>query len=518
MRLTPRSRRGAEGQGQGQGRVRGKGRGRSVVAGAGLVALIAVSGCTGSAEPPAGPTSPGGSTVPTGTADSFTATNPASSGPDSPLGFHWDMSKSEKWTPYLRTVPGTGTFFEFTWCEVEKQPGAQDWSKVDRAVRYAGSVGVTMTLKIRLGACWATQGEAQHTKGSSGTRTESRMPKDMAAYQGFVRSVVARYSPAGVHEYAVENEVNGTGYWAGSSADYTTLVRAAATAIHGADGAARVVDSGLSSTTYGYGIASALLDQHQVPEAIAAWNTYYERRMGTRGATFQPATDEASLRAMLADDQGQRNLDFLGAVDRLAADHIIDIRQFHFYERAAAAGLLMGYLRAHTPTDVPLEGWEVGLFWRDGAQEAASQAQSDEMVQTVVTLLAQGARRVFWLPLATNPDNKAGGEVRSGVLEPDGSERIASVAFRTLAVAARGATIAPITAAGLSGVALRTAGATTLILWATSGTRSLALAADTTGGPVGAAPGPLTTLSVGAAPVVVRSSTQTADAILSTLR
>ena len=113
------------------------------------------------------------------------------------------------------------------------------------------------------------------------------------------------------------------------------------------------------------------------------------------------------------------------------------------------------------------------------------------MVQTVVTLLAQGARRVFWLPLATNPDNKAGGEVRSGVLEPDGSERIASVAFRTLAVAARGATIAPITAAGLSGVALRTAGA---------------------------ASGPLTTLSVGAAPVVVRSSTQTADAILSTLR
>lgn len=486
------------------------------MAGLGLVAQLALSGCTGTAEPPGDPRGSTGASTPTSGA-SVSATNPAGPGADGPLGFHWDMSKSEVWAPYLRTVPGTGTFFEFTWCEVEKRQGAQDWSKVDRAVAFAGSVGVTMTLKIRLGACWATQGDAQHTKGSSGTRTESRMPNDMAAYQAFVRTVVMRYSPAGVHEYAVENEVNGAGYWAGSAADYTTLVRAAATAIHDADPAARVVDSGLSSTTYGYGIASSLLDQRQVTQAVAAWNTYYERRMGTRGTTFQPATDEASLRRMLADDQGRRNLEFLAAVERLAADHVIDIRQFHFYERAAATGLLMGYLHAHTPSDVPLEGWEVGLFWRDGAHEAASQAQSDEMVQSVATLLAQGARRVFWLPLATNPNNKAGGEVRSGVLEPDGSERIASVAFRTIAVAARGASIAPITATGLSGVVLRTTASTTLILWTTAGERSLTLAAGATGGPVGAIPGSLTTLKIGAAPMVVTSTTQTTDEILSTL-
>lgn len=444
-----------------------------------LAAGLALSACTGGEEPVNPNRSSGQVPQVQPTVPPTSATpGPTSDGQTSPLGFHWDQSKGEKWAPYLATVPGTNTYFEFTWCEVQPAAGQWNWSRVDKAVTYANELDIEMLFKVRLGACWATDGEAQTVKGSSGLRTESRVPRDYEQYAEFIREVVRKYGAQGVRTFAIENEVNSAGYWAASTADYEKVIRTAAAAIREIDPEATVVDSGLSSTTYGYGIAQRLLDDGLEAEAIAAWNTYNERRMGTRGAKIIPARTVADLQVQLDLPQGKRNLEFLELVSRLSGEGIFDVRQFHFYERADAVPLLMDYLKATTDSEVALEGWEVGLFWRDGAGQAASESTSDEVVHSVTSLLAAGAERVLWLPLASNPNNKAGAEIRAGVINPDGSERIAGNAFRQLVDASRGAEATPIEVDGLAGAVFSSgdpeaSGDKTIVVWSTAGTRTL---------------------------------------------
>src|SRR5947209_17911778 len=104
------------------------------------------------------------------------------------------------------------------------------------------------------------------------------MPADMAKYEAFLTDAVKRYSPMGVRNYAIENEVNAPIHWAGTSADYVTVVTAAGRAIHAADPNARVMDGGLGSTVYGEAIARRLLDQGKDAEAVSAYERYYVRR------------------------------------------------------------------------------------------------------------------------------------------------------------------------------------------------------------------------------------------------
>jgi len=72
---------------------------------------------------------------------------------------------------------------------------------------------------------------------------------------------------------------------------------------------------------------------------------------------------------------------------------------------------------------------------------------------------------VVWLPLAFNPGNRAGAEVRAGLLGPDGAERPAGVALAGLAGAGRGAAASPVDQDGLSGVAFTGNGRTSIVAW-----------------------------------------------------
>ncbi len=473
----------------------------------GLVAVV-VSGCTTTSytDPPL-PSHTGGLPLPTGT-----------SALPSPIGFHWDQSKADAWTPFLSTVPGTSTYFEFQWCSVEPTQGQRRWGPVDKAVGYAVSMHITMVLKIRVGSCWASSENASFQRGKS-DKTESFMPKDIGLYEDFVRTVVKRYSPLGVHEYAIENEVNSQSYWAGSVADYEQLVRGASTAIHGADDAARVVDCGLSSTTYGYGIASRLLAAGDQSGAIAAWNAYYAQRLGTRGEKLAEATSVSDLQSMLGLEQGQRNLAYLDLISRLTRDHVVDVRQIHYYEQPAAIPLLLDYLDATTAQGVPIEAWEVGFFDPAGAGTAASPDTANTVVQSLALLLAGGVQRAIWLPLASNPDNKAGAEVRSGILDPSGAERPAAATVRLMVDASRDATITPVPTTRLEGAAFAAVGGgTTLVLWAPTGTVTLPLQAGDTLAALGArTPTPTSSADIGSSAVILQS-TQSPDKVLSGLR
>ncbi|BCB90820.1 hypothetical protein [Phytohabitans suffuscus] len=476
--------------------------GRLLAAGA---ALLVLAGCTSDPEP-APPPPPATATAP--------APGPAPAQGATPFGAHWDWNRYEQFTPYLRKISGSATYHELSWCDIEPERGSTDWSAVDRVAERSRALGITLHLKIRTGVCWATGGTAQHVRGQAG-KTESAMPRDLATYKSFVDSVVRRYAPFGVREYAVENEVNAPQYWAGSPADYATLVGAAAEAIRAADPRAKVVDSGISSVAYGWGVADRLLRAGQEAEAVRAYNAYFQRRIGTRGKQIPAVSTPADLRAALTVPQNARNLEYLAATEKLLDDKVVDVRQVHFYEHWSAVPDLLGYLAAETPAGTPVSAWEVGQFWRDGDADAAS--RSAEMVKAVTQLAAGGLREVIWLPLAYNPDNRQGSEVRYGLLDPDGKERTAGQMLAGLAALAQGATAEPVSGKGLTGAAFRRGAETALVVWASAGPVTVPDTAGLTSGTVGGAPSASGAVEVTADPVVLKAQRPPAD-IMSGIR
>lgn len=474
-----------------------------------VVGALLLGACTGPADvnrPPT--TSPTGtpSGPPSGTAADLTA----------PLGAKYDWSRFDIVSPYLKNLSGSSTFYELVWCDIEPTEGKQDWATMDAVARKAKTVGAQLMIKIRVGSCWATtQSDPQHVRGTK-NKTESFMPKDMSKYNAFVSSVVKRYSAQGVHTYAVENEINSESFWGGSTTEFESLAKAAAASIRAADPAAAVADPGISSTAYGAAIAKRLMDQGKVAEAVKAWNTYYSRRIGTRGEQLQSVTDGASLSAALAAPQAARNLEYLALAEKLQKDKVVDIRQVHFYESWQAAPAFVDYLKATTPAGMPIEAWEVGQFLKDGTLTDEQRAQ--EMVKTVSLLLAGGVRRVLWLPLVMNPVGRNSNEPRYGLLNPDGSTRLTGTAFTAMAQAAAGATATAVSGKGLSGVALEKDGKTQVFAWSPAGDVMIKLGPGEVVKPVAAQGGSGATGSakVGAVPVQIASN-RTVSELLSTL-
>lgn len=415
------------------------------------VLALLLSGCTSDPEPQPSSTFqlPGRGTTPV--ADGAT-----------PFGAHWDWNRYDQFLPYLAKLKGSSTYYELSWCDVEKTQGSPDWAPLDRIAQRTRDLGISLDLKIRIGTCWATGGSAQHTRGQAG-KTESRMPRDLAAYQKFVGDLVTRYKPLGVTQYAVENEVNAQQYWAGTPQEYDQLVRAAADAIHKADPAAKVVDSGISSVAMGFGIANRLLTSGGADQAVAAYNGYFARRIGTRGKQIPAVTDETGLRTALAHEVNVRNLAYLAVTEKLLDDGVVQTRQLHFYEHPDGIAPLLDYLKAETPQAVPVEAWEVGRFEKSADSDPAVVA--DEMTKVASRLAAGGITEVVWLPLAYNPQNKAGAEVRAGLLDPDGKERPAGTMLAGLAGAGRDAKASPVSQDGLDGVAFTGKAGTKMVLW-----------------------------------------------------
>lgn len=430
----------------------------------------------------------------------------------SPLGAKWDISRRASFDSYLESLRGTATYTEVVWCKVEKAPGQRDWSKVDDVLAAAQQHGIELYLKIRVGACWATGGAGKVVRGNA-DKTESAMPTDMSVYAAFVRELVQRYSARGVRTYAIENEVNSQSFWAGSPAQYVALTRAAAQVIRATDSQAQIADAGMSSTTYGYGIADRLLKAGQAQAAIEAWNTYFQRRIGTRGDQVPRVASTDQLRAVLASAQGVRNLAYLEVARQLAQQKVTDVRQIHFYEPWQAVPLLQSYLTATTPAATPVQAWEVGSFWKDATATDASRA--GDMVRTLTLLLAGRVSRAIWLPLATSGANRRGQEIRYGLLDPNGGMRPSGTAMQQLVAASRDAKITRVSSGGLQGLAFVRNATSTLVVWAGSGQVRLDVGAGAKQAAVGSAlaAAPVPTVDVTQEPLLLQTSRPLADVL-----
>ena len=426
--------------------------------GAFVVAVLA--GCTGETAdyvPPS--TTPSRLTVPP-----TPLTVPSPGEGEGPLGAKWDWGRFEAFEPYVRRLSGGATFYELVWCQIEETQGERAWTTVDRIASRAERSGVELMLKIRVGQCWATGEKGAFVRGNK-AKTESGVPRSEQEYTDFVSDAVRRYSPRGVRVWAVENEVNSASFWAGTTAEYERLVATAARAVRSADPAAVIVDAGMSSTSYGVGIAQRLIDDGDEDAAVQAWNTYYSRRFGTRGDELTRVAGVDELRVALAGDQQRRNADYLAATIRLLDQGVVDVRQVHFYEDAAAVDLFTDYLRATTPAGAPIEAWEVGSFVR-GA-ELSQEEQVADLAEKVSVLLGAGMRKVLWLPLIPNPTGRNADEPRSGLLAPDASVRPLGEVYARLAADARAARVDPVAEGDVRGVALTRQGKSVAYVWST---------------------------------------------------
>jgi hypothetical protein len=350
------------------------------------------------------------------------------------LGAKWDWSRLDKFRPYLAEISGGATFFDFAWCDVEPTEGNRNWSTVDQVARGARQLGFELYLKIRTGACWATVDSSGDTgRRRRGRKDVSSMPVDMAKYEAFITDAVKRFSPLGVHEYAIENEVNAPMHWAGTSTEYVSLVSAAGRAIHAADPNARVADGGLGSTVYGDAIARRLLDQGHDSEAVAAYQRYYARRFPVRAQQLPEVSDANQLRSVLATGQAVRNLEYFDASVRLAQLKFIDVFEIHFYEKWDNVPALTDLLHAALPASLPVQAWEVGQFWPNAPED--EHVHADELRRSVTGLLDGGVQRVIWLPLAYNPNGRNASELRFGLVDPDGRVRESGRVFAEIAAA-----------------------------------------------------------------------------------
>ena len=353
-------------------------------------------------------------------------------GKPNPLGAKWDWARVDKYKPYLASLAGGATFYDFSWCDVESTEGERDWSTIDDVARSARDLGFMLYLKVRTGTCWATVGSGSGG-GRRGRKDVSSMPADMAKYEAFLTDTVKRYAPMGVRNYAIENEVNAPIHWAGTSAEYVRLVTAANRAVHAADGNARVMDGGLGSTVYGAAIARRLLEQGKDAEAVSAYQQYYARRFPVRAQQLPQVSDASELRQVLSSGQAARNLDYFDATVRMTKDKLLDDFQIHFYEGHDSVPQLLALLHATLPPDLPLHALEVGQFWPNAPND--EHAHAEELRLTVNQLLDGGVTRVIWLPLAYNPNGRNASELRFGLVDPDGHVRESGRVFAEIAAA-----------------------------------------------------------------------------------
>jgi hypothetical protein len=474
---------------------------RRPLAAVAVAALALAGGCT------AGPGGPSAATPTVG------YSGPAGAGPPTSVGAKWDWSRTRTFGPYLHALSGGATFYEAVLCDIEPRPGRFDWANLDEVSRSTRRLGIKLMLKVRIGTCWATDGHGGYLRGH---KSASAFPADLTAYRTFVRTLVARYAPATVHEYAVENEANDPGMWNGTAAQYSTLVHVAGGVIRATDPKSIVVDSGISSTSYGVAIASSLLDKGQDEAAVLAYQRYYAARPN-RATDFPPVSDAQQLQAALRGTQAQRDLAFVGVTERLARERAIDVRQIHFYEPWQNVPALLDYLDATTPPQVPLEAWEVGSYSAAGAGSTTAAVRADDMAKKVTLLLAGGLRRVVWLPLAFDPTGRHANEPRYGLLDPDGTARLSGREFLLLLRLARNRAV-PVHRLGLVGAAFERHGRTSMVLWSGSGSRVIAgvpagSAIDPLGSPPGGAPA-RQSISVGSSPVLVTIDGHVDSAVL----
>ncbi len=130
----------------------------------------------------------------------------------------------------------------FRWDEIEPQTGVYQWDQWDAIVKvFSGDPDLKLVAVLFDSPNWARQPNTQNTAP----------PTNPATFATFAHDFAARYGST-IDEYQIWDEPNLNGAWGNQPpgpVDYLALLRAAYSAIHGADATATVIAAGLAPTT-----------------------------------------------------------------------------------------------------------------------------------------------------------------------------------------------------------------------------------------------------------------------------
>jgi hypothetical protein len=110
-----------------------------------------------------------------------------------------------------------------TWADLEPQPGAWDFTSLDRLVELAGKNGVEVLLPLGMTPTWASARPADHSYYGPGRSAEA---KNIDDWRNYVRTVAGRYKGR-VKVYEIWNEPNLKGFFSGTPARMVELAAAA---------------------------------------------------------------------------------------------------------------------------------------------------------------------------------------------------------------------------------------------------------------------------------------------------
>ncbi len=411
------------------------------------------------------------SSTPT-TNPAIAALTPAAAPGTGPLGLKWSWGQPATF-PFIADAAGGWAFAEVEWCDVQPSPDVFDWTAVDRVVSDSRALGFEPMLKLRTGQCWATDPPSHEGRDTTEnvTKETSTPPTDETAYLSFVQELVQRYAARGVDDYAIENEPDVPNFWAAPVADYGTMARQVADAIHEVQPEATVMDGGASSTAYGVAMAAAQIDLDP-QQALRTYRDYYARRIAGGVSRFPDVTGVAQLRRVLASDPAVRAEETVALTIDLANSGVVDAYQLHYYEAAAQLPQVLGFLDARLDDGVPVEAWEVGVAWPGAGHD--ERAQAAETFRMVGLLLADDVRRIVYLPVAYS-EAPGKTQVFRGLIEPTGALLPPGSGWLRLTEALSGLHDAPLQPAGgnLAGVTWQVGNRQAALVWARRGTVAL---------------------------------------------
>jgi hypothetical protein len=184
------------------------------------------------------------------------AVSPADKG--SVADLTWGVSRAaiDREVALLNDLDVAWVRLNLNWADLEPEEGRLDQdllADVDYAIGKVRAAGMKVLAPIADGVPWWAS--ADPDRFEDGPRyNKFWKPRDFGDYASFVRRMVARYAPKGVHAYEIWNEPNYRHFWPSgpNPSDYTAMLRAAYPAVKDADPNATVVMGGLSKNDYSF--------------------------------------------------------------------------------------------------------------------------------------------------------------------------------------------------------------------------------------------------------------------------
>jgi hypothetical protein len=198
---------------------------------------------------------------------------PAERRGDRLFGVNSALSGEGAAAPLMRGVGATWDRLELRWDEVEPEPGAYHFERIDRLFAEAERWDFRVVAVLIGVPRWAVDRPERAGAGP---------PSDWAAWGRFVSAVASRYRDR-VAAWEVWNEPNIPEFWRGSVADYARLLRVAYPALKRGAPASTVLVGGLVQDD---GAWLRQLLRAEPPFDAVAWHVYNDPREVTRLAAL----------------------------------------------------------------------------------------------------------------------------------------------------------------------------------------------------------------------------------------